>query len=153
MAPLAMIQCLLLSYITGETSSIASRWNTEFNPFMNSPYPIFAIILSGICSFTLNICSLTANKLTSPLTMCIAANVKQVLMIFISTIVFQTNVTILNGFGIVFVLAGGALYSYVCFIENNNNNERNDNIEMKKIIDEEEAEEGQKNNTTVNLQG
>jgi len=115
MAPLAMVQCLFLSYITGEIYSIASR--NDFNLFRN-PYPCMVILMSGLCSFSLNICSLTANKMTSPLTMCIAANVKQVLMIVISTFVFQTNVCILNGCGIVLVLGGGALYSYICFVEN-----------------------------------
>ena len=130
MAPLAMIQCLFLSYITGETQSIASR--NDFNIFKN-PYPCMVILCSGICAFSLNICSLTANKLTSPLTMCIAANVKQVLMIVISTIVFQTNVSVLNGWGIVLVLAGGALYSYVCFIENSQKECEVKSVEVDKV--------------------
>lgn len=112
MAPLALIQCVIIAFFTGEIQSIASRWDTELSPSVNVR-PMFVVWLSGIFSFSLNICSLQANKLTSPLTLCIAANVKQVLMIVISTILFNTNIAPLNGAGIVVVLAGSALYSYV----------------------------------------
>jgi drug/metabolite transporter (DMT)-like permease len=113
LAPLAMVQCISLSVATGEVYEIASRPELYLTDFR----PMLVVILSGLCSFTLNITSLMANKLTSPLTLCIAGNVKQVMMIAISTILFATPITPLNGLGIAGVLFGSSLYSYVSLQE------------------------------------
>ena len=58
MAPLAMIQCLIFSILTGEVSSIASRPEIYSNM-----YPIGVVLTSGILSFSLNICSLMVSFL------------------------------------------------------------------------------------------
>lgn len=113
LSPLAMIQCIFLSAATGEFQEILTRPELYWTDMK----PLMVVIISGIGSFSLNITSLMANKLTSPLTLCIAGNVKQVLMIAISTMIFSTPITLLNGCGIVMVLFGSSLYSYISLQE------------------------------------
>lgn len=73
MCPLALIQIGIVSYASGEVTEIVSRWEE----LCISPVPQ-VILLSGALSFSLNVSSFIANKMTSPLTLCIAANLKQV---------------------------------------------------------------------------
>lgn len=113
LAPLAMFQCIAMSFVTGEITEIISRPEL----YMANMHPALVVILSGICSFALNITSLMTNKLTSPLTLCIAGNVKQVMLIALSTVLFSTPISPLNGCGIVVVLIGSSIYSYVSLRE------------------------------------
>lgn len=118
LAPLAMIQNLILSIVSGEMNKIW-RHHTEY---IYDSKLVWVVLCGGLTSFTLNITSLMANKLTSPLTLCISGNVKQVLMIVISTILFSTPITPLNGAGIIVVLIGSSIYSYISLQEKSNSN-------------------------------
>jgi len=136
MAPLALVQCLAIAYMTGEVHEVLGRWNTDLSPSVD-PYPMFVIWLSGAMSFLMNISSLMANKLTSPLSMCIAGNVKQVLLIGAGTILFNTPISPLNGAGILVVLAGSTRYSYVSYQERNqiSSTSKNNGDELEKDLE------------------
>lgn len=76
MCPLALIQILCLSILSGEVSEIMQRW-----PELAGSSAPQVVLFSGILSFALNVSSFVANKVTSPLTLCISANLKQVLLL------------------------------------------------------------------------
>lgn len=112
LCPLAVVELLLLSAVAGELSAILNEWES-----IASDNTIPVVLLSGVSSFTLNITSFWANKVTSPLTLSVAANAKQVVLIGIATVVFGTPINAVNGAGVVVVLAGSARYSQVCYAE------------------------------------
>lgn len=105
MCPLAMIEIGFLAIISGEVSEIISKWDT----IMTSSAPL-VLLFSGVLSYFLNVSSFIANKITSPLTLCIAANVKQVLLVLFGTIYFGDEVSFLNGLGIFIVILGSYRY-------------------------------------------
>ena len=108
MCPLALFQCLFLALVQGELWDIMNRWDD----IASSPAPK-VVLLSGFLSFFLNVSSFTANKYTSPLTLSIAAGVKQVLLVLCGTLYFQDEVPFINGIGILIVLAGSFRYAII----------------------------------------
>lgn len=54
-----------------------------------------------------------ANKKTDALSMAVAANVKQILVIVLAIAIFNLKMTILNSLGIIVTLLGGAMYAKV----------------------------------------
>jgi len=112
MCPLALIQIGVVSLLTGEVAEIMSRWQE-----LSMGAAPQVVLLSGLLSFSLNVSSFIAVKVTSPLTLCIAANVKQVLLVAFGTVYFGDPVTLVNGLGIVIVILGSFKYGYVQTIE------------------------------------
>ncbi|KAG2159415.1 triose-phosphate transporter family-domain-containing protein [Suillus bovinus] len=112
MAPLAFIQCVLLAYVTGELSRVRI-WS------LNEMTPGNAALLgiNGFIAFGLNIVSFTANKAAGPLSMTVAANVKQVLSIFCAVVLFELTITPTNAIGILLTIAGGVWYAAVEYQE------------------------------------
>ncbi len=153
MAPLAMVQCIIISFCVGEVNDIYARWDKDLSPFTVNAYPMGVVFLSGFCAFSLNICSLMANKLTSPLTLCIAANVKQVLLIAISTVFFQTEISLLNGLGIVVVLLGSAQYSFVSMAEKTSNKKKVEDEKRQSDDDDAGADDVDEEMVPLNRRG
>lgn len=93
---------------------------------------LIALLGNGIIAFLLNYVSFTANGKTSPLMMCVAGklgvdvcadvvcshcqklgNMKQVMSIILSVLIFSLKVNWINGIGIILTLVGGAWYAVI----------------------------------------
>ncbi|ORX61844.1 TPT-domain-containing protein [Hesseltinella vesiculosa] len=106
MSPLAFIQTMMYSYVTGEMATMQ-----EFVRTRGTWSLFFALLVNGILAFFLNVVSFTANKKTSALTMTVAGNVKQVLSIVLAVVIFDIKLTWMKTLGILLTLAGGAWYT------------------------------------------
>ncbi|KAL0077009.1 triose-phosphate transporter family-domain-containing protein [Phycomyces blakesleeanus] len=108
MSPMAFFQCLFYSYATGELETVR-----EFSSYNMTTNLAWGLFFNGVLAFGLNFVSFTANKKAGPLTMTVAANVKQVLSIILAVIIFKLNINVTNAFGIILTLVGGAWYGKV----------------------------------------
>lgn len=73
MAPLALLQLGLMAIAFGEVTTLMNDWKDIVQSNV-----LYVVGITGVSSFSLNFLSLQANKITSPLTLSIMANVKQV---------------------------------------------------------------------------
>ncbi len=112
MCPLALLQLGLVSLLNGEVSAICAKW--ESLVLSSAPQ---VVLLTGVLSFSLNISSFIANKVTSSLTLCIAANIKQVLLVALGTAYFGDHVSLVNALGILIVVFGSYRYGVVTLAE------------------------------------
>ncbi|KAI3649781.1 hypothetical protein MP228_005413 [Amoeboaphelidium protococcarum] len=118
MSPLAFVQCLIFGHLSGENQRLAEFifGNPAVDaPSLFTPTVFWALFFNGVIAFMLNFVSFTANKMTSALTMTVAANIKQVLSILLAVSIFDLTITSLNGLGILITLVGGAWYTFVEF--------------------------------------
>lgn len=112
MAPMSFVWMFLFAAAAGELTELNERFDEIVE---GNAIPV--VLTSALGSFSLNFFSLQANKATSPLTMTVAANVKQIIIIIASTLVFATPMAFMNATGIFVVLCGSARYSYVSYSE------------------------------------
>ena len=100
---------MFFGYLSGEWHGVR-EWNN-----LATSRAITVLWINGFLAFFLNVVSFTANKKTSALTMTVAGNVKQVLSIILAVIIFNLSISVVNAFGILCTLGGGAWYTYNLF--------------------------------------
>lgn len=111
MSPLAFVQSILYSTLLGEAKELVTF--VRHLPAHERSKLVYKLAVNGAIAFALNYVSFTANRKTSPLTMTVAANLKQCLSIILGIWVFRLHIGCLNGLGIVIALLGGAWYAKV----------------------------------------
>lgn len=109
MAPLAAIQSVIYAWLTGELG----RFITFAHDGGLTPHLSMALLGNGVLAFLLNITSFQTNKMAGALTLTVCGNVKQCLTVLLGVVLFNVNVNLLNGIGMVIALAGAAWYSKV----------------------------------------
>ncbi|KII91715.1 hypothetical protein PLICRDRAFT_105382 [Plicaturopsis crispa FD-325 SS-3] len=112
MSPLAFIQCVVYAQMSGELDRVW-HWSAHEMTLLRA----CALTANGAIAFGLNVVSFTANKKAGPLSMTVAANVKQVLTILLAVVIFDLTITSTNALGILLTLLGGAWYACVEYSE------------------------------------
>ncbi|KAF8576778.1 TPT-domain-containing protein, partial [Ramaria rubella] len=112
MSPLAFIQCVLYAHLSGELDGVRAFGAREMDP-----HRAITLAINGAMAFGLNVVSFTANSKVGPLSITVAANVKQVLTILLAVSIFDLTITPANGLGIALTLFGGGWYAAVEYRE------------------------------------
>ncbi|KAI0088249.1 triose-phosphate transporter family-domain-containing protein [Irpex rosettiformis] len=136
MSPLAFIQCMIYSHLSGELDQLRTI-GVSLSPAIASQslsHPssysclrtidteviggitfsqLLVLLMNGLIAFALNVVSFSANGKVGPLSMTVAANVKQVLTILFAVSMFNLTMTPMNALGISITIGGGAWYGWV----------------------------------------
>jgi hypothetical protein len=105
-APLSAMWCLLAMFMSGEWAILMKHWDQL--PALSTWY-----LITGVVSFLLNVTSFYANKVTSPVTLCVCGNMKQILVITLSIVINHDVITAQKMLGIFVVTVGGIAYAYI----------------------------------------
>jgi drug/metabolite transporter (DMT)-like permease len=119
-SPFAAIEMFFFSNVMNEPQSIFT--NNQFQPSITNS---FLFLFCGVEAYLLNLMNFMATNLTTPLTMNIAGNVKQVVTIIVSVCLFDKVITKLNLFGILVVTIGSSWYSLIGIITKKKTSENN----------------------------
>jgi len=110
MSVLSSIELFILILFNGEFEGLMETWQD----YHNGPFMSF-LVTNGVAAFALNFSNFMTNKLTSPLSITVAGNVKHVVTILISVWYFKNPISNLNAIGTFITIIGAALYSYLDF--------------------------------------
>nr|CAG4716883.1 unnamed protein product [Naegleria fowleri] len=106
-APFASLGMLCIALFNGEVWSLSKRYH-QVEWWKGYGF----VFITSVLSFFLNTTNFVANKTTSPLTMSLTANLKQVLIVVVSlTFMHEESITLLNICGVAITLSGMFLYS------------------------------------------
>lgn len=108
MSVLCTAQCLAYAWFSGELSdALAFVAAHDDVPTLGA-----ALLFNGALAFGLSYASFTANKSTSSLSIAVVGNVKQVLLIVLTVLIFRDPLNAVQGVGIFMTFLGGFLYTW-----------------------------------------
>jgi drug/metabolite transporter (DMT)-like permease len=110
LSPYAFLQTMVLVYFSGEWDGLMEKWDTMFELGV-----FVSIVGSGVLAWLMNVTNFFTNQKTSPITLTVGGNVKQILTIIISIIIFKNVVTGTGALGIAVTIFGAGIYSYVSY--------------------------------------
>ncbi|MCJ1352404.1 MAG: UAA transporter [Icmadophila ericetorum] len=109
MSPMAFIQVVVFIFVSGEHKGYPM---VILNSHDYGFHAANVLLINGLIAFGLNWVSFTTNRQVGALTMNVAGNIKQVLIVVLSVLFWQLKIRPVNLYGIVLTFLGGALYSY-----------------------------------------
>jgi drug/metabolite transporter (DMT)-like permease len=108
MSVLCTVQCLAYAWFSGELREAALFLRNHDN----STGVAVSLAFNAALAFGLSFVSFSANKSTSSVSMAVVGNVKQVLLILLTVILFADPINGIQTSGIVITFIGGALYTW-----------------------------------------
>jgi drug/metabolite transporter (DMT)-like permease len=108
MSSYSFIQLYFISIIIGEFQDAISWWSVN-----GSMGLICFLLVNSIFAFLLNVSNFYTNQKTSALTVTVIGNIKHIVTIVLSIIIFGTPLTLLNITGTAITVIGAFIYSLV----------------------------------------
>lgn len=118
MSSLASLQMAILSFFL-ESDGVREWWHAhddqqtyaEVEHGMNHAHFATMVLINGVMAFFLNYSNFMATKNSSALSVTVAGNVKHIVTIVASVIVFANPISFINAVGTTITLIGAAMYS------------------------------------------